>query len=85
MLAISVMSLSGEVTESITGEINRTVIPKNRMAAGWRRGHLLASKTEYRRNICTDARPRTWVCACVYVCACMCVCVCVCVRVCVCV
>ena len=85
MLVTPVTSLSGEMTGNITGETKRTVIPKNRMAAGWRRGHLLASKTEYRRNICTDARPRTWVCACVYVCACMCVCVCVCVRVCVCV
>ena len=44
MLAISVMSLSGEVTESITGETNRTVIPKNRMGAGWRKGHLSACK-----------------------------------------
>ena len=84
MLAISVMSLSGEVTESITGEINRTVIPKNRMGAGWRKGHLRGYKTEYRRNICADARPRTWVCACMCVRVCVCVCVCVCVYVCVC-
>jgi len=35
--------------ENITGETKRTVIPKNRMAAGWRRGHLLACKTEYSR------------------------------------
>ena len=81
MLVTPVTSLSGEMTGNITGETKRTVIPKNRMAAGWRRGHLLACKTEYSRNTCVDALPRT--CVCVYVCACMCVCVYVRVSVCV--
>ena len=44
MLAISVISLSGEVTESITGETNRTVIPKICMGAGWRKGYLSTCK-----------------------------------------
>ena len=65
MLVTPVTSLSGEMTGNITGETKRTVIPKDRMAAGWRRGHMLACKTEYRRNTCVDARPRTW--ECVYV------------------
>ena len=82
MLVTPVTSLSGEVTGNITGETKWTVIPKNRMTAGWRRGHLLTGKTEYRRNTCVDARPRTWVC--VYMCVRVCVCVCVCVYVCVC-
>ena len=99
MLVTPVTSLSGEMTGNISGETKRTVIPKNRMAAGWRRGHLLACKTEYRRNTYVDARPRTWVCVCrcvrvfvrvcvcVYVCLCVSVCgfVCLCVCVCVCV
>ena len=90
MLVTPVTSLSGEMTGNITGETKRTVIPKSRMAAGWRRGHLLARKTEYSRNTCVDALPRT-LCVCVYVCACMCLCVyvrvsvCVCMWVCVCV
>ena len=91
MLVNPVTSLSGEMT----GNITSTVIPKNLMAAGWRRGHLLACKTEYSRNTCVDALPRTCVCVCmcvlvcvcvcmcVYLCVCMWVCVCVCVRVCV--
>ena len=92
MLVTPVTSLSGEMTGNITGETKRTVIPENRMATGWRRGHLLACKTEYSRNTCVDALPRTCVCVCmcvlVCVCACICVCVyvglCVCVRACVC-
>ena len=97
MLVNPVTSLSGEMTGNITGETKRTVIPKNCMAAGWRRGHLLACKTEYSRNTCVDALPRmcvyvcmcvlvcVCVCMCVYLCMCVCgfVCVCVCVRVCV--
>ena len=39
-------SLSDEVTGNITGKTKRTVIPKNHMAAGWRRGHLLACKID---------------------------------------
>ena len=51
--------LSGEMTGNITSETKRTVIPNNRMAAGWGRGHLLACETVYRRNKCVDARLRT--------------------------
>jgi hypothetical protein len=83
MLVTPVTSLSGEMTGNITGETKRTVIPKNRMAAGWRRGHLLACKTEYSRNTCVDALPRTCVCVCM--CVLVCVCVCMCVYLCVCV
>jgi len=83
MLVTPVTSLCGEMTGNITGETKRTVIPKNRMTAGWRRGHLLACKTEYIRNTCVDALPRT--CVCVRVCVLVCVCVCMCVSVCVCV
>ena len=74
--------LSGEMTGNITGETKRTVIPKSRMTARWRRGHLLACKTEYRRNSCVDtahARGCVCVCVCVYVCVCVCACMCVCV------
>ena len=83
MLVTPVTSLSGEMTGNITGETKRTVIRKNCMTAGWRRGHLLACKTEYIRNTCVDALPRT--CLCVRVCVLVCVCVCMCVSLCVCV
>jgi len=78
----AVTSLSGEMIGNITGESNRTVIPKNRMAAGFKKGHVLACKTVCRRGTCVDALPRTWV----FVCMCVCVCVClyVCVYVCKC-
>ena len=91
MLVTPVTSLSSEMTGNITGKTKRTVIPKNRLAAGWRRGHLLTCKTEYRREtyVLTRAHARgcVRVCVCVYVCVCVCVgaCMCVCVCVCVCV
>ena len=59
MLVTPVTSLSGEMLGNITGEKKRTVIPKNRITAVWRRGHLLACKTVYRRNTCVYARSRT--------------------------
>jgi len=51
MLVTPVTSLSGEMTENITGETKRTVIPKNCMAAGWRRGHLLAGTVQRDRQV----------------------------------
>jgi len=77
MLVTPVTSLSGEMTENITGETKRTVIPENRMAAGWRRGHLLAWHARQNieeTHVLTRSHARG-VCVCVYVCACMCVCV----------
>jgi len=54
MLVTPVTSLSGEMTGNMTGETKRTVMTKNYMTAEWRRGHLLACKTVYRRNTCVD-------------------------------
>jgi len=42
MLVTPIMTLSGEMTGNINGDTKQTVKPKNCLAAGWRKGHLLA-------------------------------------------
>ena len=68
MLVTPVTSLSGEMTGNITSETKRTVILKNCMTAGLRRGVL------------TRAHARGYVCVCVCVYVFVCVCACMCVR-----